>query len=228
MLVKRAYKVQIPCHRKFQCSFHGLRAEAPSWCTILALLLKALRQMGAKNSEVDHMNGSRIDEIARRLFESVPPGVRAIQKDLESNFRAVLRASLTKLDLVSRDEFEAQMRVLERTRGRLEELERRVAGMESGDGVPGSGSAAGGGITAGGGGTAGSGAAGAGGAVGAHDTTRASGTAGAGAAGGVGGTAERTGAVETGGAPQGGRGSAADRGTGGGGAPGTTSKSGPH
>jgi BMFP domain-containing protein YqiC len=144
MLVKRAYKVQIPCHSKFQCSFHGLRAEAPSSCTILELLVKALRQSGAKNSEVGHMNGLRIDEIARRLLESVPPGVRAIQKDLESNFRAVLRASLTKLDLVSRDEFEAQMRVLERTRGRLEELERRVAGMEGG-GAAGGGAAVGGG-----------------------------------------------------------------------------------
>ena len=76
------------------------------------------------------MNTPKIDEIVRRLVESVPPGVRAVQQDLESNFRAVLRASLTKLDLVSRDEFDAQMRVLERTRARLEELERRVAGME--------------------------------------------------------------------------------------------------
>ena len=52
--------------------------------------------------------------------------MRALQKDLESNFRAVLRASLSRLDLVSRDEFDAQVRVLERTRARLEELERRV------------------------------------------------------------------------------------------------------
>ena len=81
------------------------------------------------------MNTPRIDEIVRRLVESVPPGVRAMQKDLESNFRAVLRASLTKLDLVSRDEFDAQMRVLERTRARLEELEKRVAGMEGGKGA---------------------------------------------------------------------------------------------
>jgi BMFP domain-containing protein YqiC len=99
------------------------------------------------------MDTPRIDEIARRLLESVPPGLRAIQKDLESNFRAVLRASLTKLDLVSRDEFDAQMRVLERTRARLEELEKRVAGMEGG-------AAAGGGVpdsVAGGGGTPGGG-----------------------------------------------------------------------
>ena len=76
------------------------------------------------------MTGTKIDEIVRRLVESVPPGVRAVQKDLESNFRAVLRAGLTKLDLVSRDEFDAQMRVLERTRARLEELERRVAAVD--------------------------------------------------------------------------------------------------
>ncbi len=91
-----------------------------------------LRHKGAKVLEVDHMETPRIDEIARRLLESVPPGVRAMQQDLENNFRAVLRASLTKLDLVSRDEFDAQMRVLERTRARLEELERRVGEMEGG------------------------------------------------------------------------------------------------
>jgi ubiquinone biosynthesis accessory factor UbiK len=105
------------------------------------------------------MDTPRIDEIARRLFESVPPAARAIQKDLESNFRAVLRASLTKLDLVSRDEFDAQMRVLERTRARLEELERRVAGMEGGGGGaagagPAVGTAAGGATGAGPGGGA--------------------------------------------------------------------------
>ena len=85
------------------------------------------------------MTGSKIDEIVRRLVEAVPPGVRAVQKDLESNFRAVLRASLTKLDLVSRDEFDAQMRVLERTRARLEELERRVASLDGGSPAPAAG-----------------------------------------------------------------------------------------
>ena len=132
MLVKRAYKVQIPCHSKFQCSFHGLRAEAASPRTVLELLINAPPQIGADEREVNHMNTPKIDEIVRRLVESVPPGVRAVQRDLESNFRAVLRASLTKLDLVSRDEFDAQMRVLERTRARLEELERRVAALDAG------------------------------------------------------------------------------------------------
>lgn len=74
---------------------------------------------------------SRIEDLVRRLMESIPPGVRGLQHDFESNFRAVLRSNLARLDLVARDEFTAQMRVLERTRARLEELERRVAELES-------------------------------------------------------------------------------------------------
>ena len=73
----------------------------------------------------------RIDDLARRLLESVPPAVRGMQQDLESNFRAVLRSNLARLDLVARDEFTAQSRVLERTRTRLEALERRIAELES-------------------------------------------------------------------------------------------------
>ncbi|MFM7708180.1 MAG: accessory factor UbiK family protein [Gammaproteobacteria bacterium] len=74
---------------------------------------------------------SRIEDLVRRLMESIPPGVRGLQQDLESNFRAVLRANLARLDLVARDEFTAQTRVLERTRARLEELERRIAELEA-------------------------------------------------------------------------------------------------
>jgi len=76
------------------------------------------------------MDSFRIDEVARRLLDNLPPALRATQRDLESNFRAVLRASLSKLDLVTRDEFDTQARVLERTRARLEALEARVQALE--------------------------------------------------------------------------------------------------
>ena len=77
------------------------------------------------------MEQLRIDEIARRLLAKVPEAARNIQADLEENFRAVLRASLARLDLVSRDEFDVQAKVLERTRARLEALEARVQELES-------------------------------------------------------------------------------------------------
>jgi len=74
---------------------------------------------------------SRIEEIARRLFESVPPSLRAAQKDLETNFRSVLRSGLARLDLATREEFDAQSRVLARTRELVEQLEARVAQLEA-------------------------------------------------------------------------------------------------
>jgi ubiquinone biosynthesis accessory factor UbiK len=76
------------------------------------------------------MEPFRIDEIARRLLEKVPPAVRSMQQDLESNFRAILRERLSKLDLVSRDEFDAQAKVLERTRAQLEALAARLEALE--------------------------------------------------------------------------------------------------
>jgi len=77
------------------------------------------------------MEQFRIDEIARRLLESVPPAFRTIQQDLEANFRSVLRSSLSKLDLVTRDEFDTQLKVLERTRSKLEALEKKVDELEA-------------------------------------------------------------------------------------------------
>ncbi len=82
------------------------------------------------------MDSFRIDEIARRLMDNLPPALRATQRDLESNFRAVLRAGLGKLDLVTRDEFDTQSRVLERTRARLEALEARLKLLEAAETAP--------------------------------------------------------------------------------------------
>ncbi len=72
-----------------------------------------------------------IDELARRLVESVPQSLRSVKDDLEKNFQSVLRASLGKLDLVTREEFEVQEAVLARTRQKLEALEERLISIET-------------------------------------------------------------------------------------------------
>jgi len=77
------------------------------------------------------MDQHRIEDIARRLFESIPPSLRAAQADLETNFRSVLRAGLARLDLTTREEFDTQTRVLARTRELVEQLEARVAQLEA-------------------------------------------------------------------------------------------------
>ncbi|SAL15294.1 Membrane fusogenic activity [Caballeronia sordidicola] len=52
-------------------------------------------------------------------------------KDIEKNMKAMLSQGFSKLDLVTREEFDTQTQVLVRTRTRLEELERRVAQLEA-------------------------------------------------------------------------------------------------
>ena len=73
-----------------------------------------------------------IDDLARRIAASVPEGVRALQSDLEQNFRAALQAGLGRLDLVTREEFDVQTRLLARTRAKLEALEKAMAELEAG------------------------------------------------------------------------------------------------
>ena len=76
------------------------------------------------------MTDESIENIARKLAEAVPEGLRSVREDLEQNFRAVLRASLNKLDLVTREEFEVQEAVLAKTRAKLEKLEAMVKELE--------------------------------------------------------------------------------------------------
>lgn len=73
---------------------------------------------------------SKLEELAKTLAESVPPAARHLCQDLESNFKSVLQAAFGKLDLVNREEFDAQKGVLERTRAKLTQLEKKVSDLE--------------------------------------------------------------------------------------------------
>jgi hypothetical protein len=72
-----------------------------------------------------------LDDLARRLADAVPAGVREIQQDVEKNLRSILQATLSKLDLVTREEFDVQSRLLARTREKLDKLENMIAALEA-------------------------------------------------------------------------------------------------
>ncbi len=76
------------------------------------------------------MTDYSIEDLARKLADAVPEGLRSMQQDLEANFRSVLQAGLGKLDLVTREEFEVQEAVLARTREKLDALEARLKEFE--------------------------------------------------------------------------------------------------
>ncbi len=72
-----------------------------------------------------------IDRLADRVGQLIPPGLGRAHEDIRANVRDVLTRGLKELDLVTRDEFDVQTRVLERTRQRLETLEWRIAALEA-------------------------------------------------------------------------------------------------
>ena len=76
------------------------------------------------------MDPKMIDDLARRLADAAPEGLKTVKEDAEQNFKALLQSALGKLDLVTREDYEVQKGVLARTREKLEQLEQRIADME--------------------------------------------------------------------------------------------------
>lgn len=73
----------------------------------------------------------KIEQIARQVHESMPKGIREFGDDVEKKIRQVLQSQLTRLDFVSREEFDVQTQVLLRTREKLAALEQRISALES-------------------------------------------------------------------------------------------------
>jgi len=71
------------------------------------------------------------DDISKRLAGSIPPGMQSLQNDLQRNLHTALEAALGKLNLVTRDEFDIQQAVLQRTRQKLEQLEEQLQALET-------------------------------------------------------------------------------------------------
>jgi BMFP domain-containing protein YqiC len=66
------------------------------------------------------------------LGDSLPPGVAQLKDDLEDQFRTVLAGAFERMNLVGREEYDAQCAILEATRVKLAELERRLDDLSEG------------------------------------------------------------------------------------------------
>lgn len=96
------------------------------------------------------MSKKTIESLAGRLADAVPDrlrgfrskslglsseidkaGLRGLKTDLENNFKVVLETAFEKMELVSRDEFDVQRKVLARSREKLDRLERELAAIQT-------------------------------------------------------------------------------------------------
>ncbi|HSN22546.1 MAG TPA: accessory factor UbiK family protein [Usitatibacter sp.] len=74
-----------------------------------------------------------MSELSARLAELAASNPA---KDLERNFRGLLSSAFARMDLVTREEYDAQAQVLARAREKLAALEARIAQLESRAGSP--------------------------------------------------------------------------------------------
>lgn len=68
----------------------------------------------------------QIDEITKKLLEVLPIDIQTIESDAKQKMKMILQATLSKLDVVSREEFDVQTQVLAKTREKIELLEKQV------------------------------------------------------------------------------------------------------
>jgi BMFP domain-containing protein YqiC len=75
---------------------------------------------------------TKIDELANRLTQALPPAARTMSDEAQAQFKAVLRKGLASMDVVTREDFEQQKAALGRAEEKLKALESRLADLEAG------------------------------------------------------------------------------------------------
>lgn len=72
-----------------------------------------------------------LDDISKNIGNLIPSDLKIIKDDFEKNVRLAIQSGFSRLDLVSREEFDVQTAVLEKTRAKLDALEQKVAALEA-------------------------------------------------------------------------------------------------
>lgn len=66
------------------------------------------------------------DEVVSKLFAALPSSLQNIEKDIQQKFKDILQATFSRMDLITRDEFDVQCKVLARTREKVEQLQEQI------------------------------------------------------------------------------------------------------
>ncbi|KTD79373.1 accessory factor UbiK family protein [Legionella waltersii] len=68
----------------------------------------------------------QFDELAKTLFATLPVSFQNLEKEIQQQFKDVLQTAFNRMDLITREEFDVQCKVLARTREKVEQLQEQV------------------------------------------------------------------------------------------------------
>ncbi len=80
------------------------------------------------------VNRDSLNELTKKITSLLPDNVQQMQDDLETNIHALLQNALSRMNLVTREEFDVQAALLQRTREKLEKLEKLLDELEQKNG----------------------------------------------------------------------------------------------
>lgn len=76
------------------------------------------------------MNKPFFDDLVNKINATMPPVPSGIKDEIEQSIRNILHNAFDKMDLVTREDFEVQSAVLQKTRIKLEQLEKKLTELE--------------------------------------------------------------------------------------------------
>lgn len=71
-----------------------------------------------------------LKKLSEQIGDALPAHLGSLKKDFEKNCQAILQQTFAKFDLVTREEFDTQSKVLARTRKKVDELSAQLKGLE--------------------------------------------------------------------------------------------------
>ena len=71
-----------------------------------------------------------VTRIGKQIADLVPDSAKETRQEIEKNIQCALQSAVSRLDLVSREEFDIQAAVLKRTREKLDKMEKQIEALE--------------------------------------------------------------------------------------------------
>jgi len=68
----------------------------------------------------------QFEELAKKLYTALPTSLQNFENEIQQKFKEILQAAFARMDLVTRDEFDVQIKVLARTREKIDTLQAQV------------------------------------------------------------------------------------------------------
>jgi len=73
----------------------------------------------------------QFEDLAKKLYSTLPTSLQNFENDIQQKFKDILQSAFSRMDLVTREEFDVQVKVLARTRNKVDQLESQVQALLS-------------------------------------------------------------------------------------------------